>query len=640
MDAPHLSDFGSRPVDTDRRVKECLLPKSKGRKSKSRPPKRPKTIAAPTASAHDASPATPVSGPVTIVASELGLQPLEVEDRATILQRCGILEALPVAVALYSRFDDSLLSQTTRPFEAAIMRSLESPWAERLRTIHRTGRSVLSPASMTQLIREIIEFCSLDAELHTETFDNKMLVELVLSINSEHDKSPYFTSSNPSEAEKKRVAKEFDEIDTDELRRRMREITLVEVARLQSNSSLVVESVVATASDTWLHPWPDKTPHELIGESPEHAYQGAVGVPLLEMFKLGKVLVEDRRQKLATVTREELASSGAKPAAIDNLFRTMSLRIQEYRKLLAKDRLRGATENQRYTFTQFPFLRIDDRTVIQLRRQWAADRFFGEHVYMQAWASFKEAGKNAHANQLKSAMNDVFERLVSNTLERIAAFPVPPWAKTISVVHEQDMQDAWTDKKGLTPSVCDWAVASGPSCLVIDATNHTQNFKLAQGLADEVEYWDDVTRIFLKGKFKQLASTIRFLRERSFGDTGLGANTCFIPTVIVPNGGLPNTEMVDFDISQHSHEMFKEFSPNVLPPSILTFADLELLEGLAEFRHSNIVQLMTFWRAVCASSTPPPRLQTFLEQKGLDRPVPNHAIRTARRMYVMLDPLV
>ena len=101
-------------------------------------------------------------------------------------------------------------------------------------------------------------------------------------------------------------------------------------------------------------------------------------------------------------------------------------------------------------------------------------------------------------------MNDAFEVFVGGILHRTAKK-----GKGIQkIVDESEMQVAWKEQKGKTPSVCDWMLLGEGHCVVIDATNHAVKADAAQGLATFDEYAADIDKIFVEGKFEQLLSTI------------------------------------------------------------------------------------------------------------------------------------
>ena len=133
-------------------------------------------------------------------------------------------------------------------------------------------------------------------------------------------------------------------------------------------------------------------------------------------------------------------------------------------------------------------------------------------------------------------MSDAFEQFVGGILDRI----VDKSPHLRAIVGEDEMQAAWTEKKGQKPSVCDWMIFGKGHCIVIDATNHAVKGEAAQGLATWDEYSAEIEEIFTEGKFEQLVSTIDSVKKRGgWDDEKTDTQTMFAPLVVVPDAGVP-----------------------------------------------------------------------------------------------------
>ncbi len=98
-------------------------------------------------------------------------------------------------------------------------------------------------------------------------------------------------------------------------------------------------------------------------------------------------------------------------------------------------------------------------------------------------------------------------------------------------------------------------------CIVIDATNHSVKEAAAQGLATWDQYSADVELIFTEGKFGQLLSTIDLVKKHGgWGDQTVDSKTMFVPLVVVPDAGVVNGLLTQFDINLRGHKAFKHFS--------------------------------------------------------------------------------
>ena len=106
--------------------------------------------------------------------------------------------------------------------------------------------------------------------------------------------------------------------------------------------------------------------------------------------------------------------------------------------------------------------------------------------------------------------------------------------------------------------MCDWMLFGIGHCVVIDATNHAVKEDAAQGLATWDEYSADIEKIFTEGKFGQLLPTIDLVKKHGgWGNENVDADTMFVPLVIVPDAGVVNGLLTQFDINVRGHKKFK-----------------------------------------------------------------------------------
>jgi hypothetical protein len=68
--------------------------------------------------------------------------------------------------------------------------------------------------------------------------------------------------------------------------------------------------------------------------------------------------------------------------------------------------------------------------------------------------------------------------------------------------------------------------------------------------------------IFTEGKFGQLLSTIGLVKQHSgWGNEKVDTKTMFTPLVVVPDAGVVNGLLTQFDINLRGHEAFKHLQP-------------------------------------------------------------------------------
>lgn len=291
-----------------------------------------------------------------------------------------------------------------------------------------------------------------------------------------------------------------------------------------------------------------------------------------------------------------------------------------------KERAQGFLAHRRYTFTECPLIEFADGEYIVLRPAWVLDRFCGSQLYWQTFFDFGTE-KTLPGEQFSLAMNYVFEASVGYLFRRAARRAGP----ATTLITEGQMQQAWK-KGGDTPSVCDWVLVWNNTCLLVDATNHWLDEKAAQGFAEPEDYEADLEDTFVNKKFKQLEYTMKLLAENGWEGRTFDKDTVYVPLVVVPNAGIPATVFADIDIKLRAGQL----GPNVRSPGILVYHELQVFEGVCEHRMPTaFVELLEQWRRVCTGPTPV-RPQTFLDLRGLDRPMGRY-VRTAKA--VLLDKL-
>lgn len=575
-----------------------------------------------------------------MVAGRVGCTPLSVDERCAVLAGVGLYDVLETVSRLQGQWD---VAYTTTQRVDVVERDFLAGGgsggvceAALNRAIIYNDRLV-APRATAQLQREIIECASPDPA--APPIDRNSLVHLLLSILSEQESDPEFAGDVPTDDEIARLQRKLPKMGLEETHEFARPHIQKEIASSLFNQPLKYEIALSNTYDLWFTEWAPRSNTTGLGETPAEAFKIATGVELLEVMRLGARII-DRNSGTAQVrfTRQQLLADGAAASAIDLLFATMARSLEPYRDELKGDRRRGAIGNQRYTLTRFPFLAVNDDTFVLLRRQWVIDRLCGSQLYFEAWASFTTASLR---NRFKTAICDAFEVFVGGILHRI--FDKCPHLTTI--VDEHEMQAAWTTKG--TPSVCDWMIFGKEHCVVIDATNHAVKDKAAQGLATWDEYSDEIEQIFAdasEGKFGQLLSTIDLVRTHGgWGDEKVGTTTMYAPLVVVPDAGVVNGLLTQFDINVRGHKVFKHLSPQVYAPGIVPISDLQLLEGMADAgatwgNNPNMMELIANWRAK-ASKYGMASLQLYLLSSGFPfLPLSHHIMKnSAKVMSLLLD---
>ncbi|MCU1699419.1 MAG: hypothetical protein JWR34_5482 [Mycobacterium sp.] len=508
--------------------------------------------------------------------------------------------------------------------EVELLTEVTAAWTPQLRPkVGRTHR-LIPPRSMTQLMREVLD--QDPVEIATCSIDLAAILELIMSITTEQLGAghPLDAVANPDPAEVAKALTDAAALTPEQSIAANRQMILEELANLQSNSPIKLELILASTHDLWFTAWPQRVSDDRIGESPAATWEIANSVPLLDVMVVGHILTEGTLGGQYTHTKKELVEGGATVQAVEFVFQNMALDVEAFRRRLKKDRKQGSVADQRYVFTERPFLLRNDGSLFVLRYQWMIDRFFGGQLYWQTFFSLGVPDSGSIAESFSQAMNYAFERVVGDALDQVASRS----SKITQVVREEEMQKEWTEMRGETPSVCDFVLPAGRACFLFDATNHHLGAALAQGLATIDDYDIDAESSFVGTKFRQLVSTAQLIRaHKSFGIT---AEPSFFPFVVVPNNGLSSLATVQVDWRIRAKDAFAVLQGHTKPPVPLTISELALLEGLADLYapRRDIADLLGGWRM----QTFPVSLREFVDALGCAAPIPQRMLEDARTL--------
>jgi hypothetical protein len=558
--------------------------------------------------------------------------PILTEDvRRDLLAKVDLYDTVMVLSELNRAFDITAATafNNLARVQLVFIADARQPWVDRVRNRIEQGHRLVTPPATAQLIREAIEYGS--ATTDAVKIDKNTLVHMMLSVTSEQNMRPEVAGDVPSRHWIREHATKVAGFDQDQTMAAAGTIIPDIVARQLFNDTLKLEMLLSNTHDTWFRPWPARTKAAGLGATPEECFKISTGVDLLDVIHLGIIIAKQAAtQQQIHFRRDQLLDLGAPQAAIDLLFEQMALPLTEFQAKLADDRKAGPVGHQRYTLTRFPFLALNDDEFIMLRHSWAIDKLCGNHLFFIALSGFIEAQSKALAQRFGSAMNDVFEDVVGEILHRIKNRS----RRIRKMVSEPEMQAAWTVKKGKPPSVCDWALFAGTHCIVVDATNHPVKSTLAQGLSTWEDYSSDIEQNFTGNKFDQLMNTIDQLRERGgFDGEIITAETDFIPLVVVPDAGLPSSPLIEVDLMNRSRPIFQHLQPHVFPPAVMQLADLQLIEGLADFYgfgRGDILEIIGGWRHSAATTGAP--LQMFALSNGFQLAISRHILNRSNEL--------
>lgn len=600
------------------------LGKKYGRRNQNRPPRRTPTVEAPDATtpSHTDEDMAAIKEAMryqnfVLMAADAGIEPVKEADRREALAGVAGLAAARELSHLFSRLDLALMVDWSQQrLQADLLLRVGAPWSEALIPRVNKGDHLLTARSLGQLMREILECASTEPGVPELTLP--ILVHYLLSINTEHYRHPEYSNTGlVTDDDHVKIAQELSGMSVEDSVAMLRELIPGEIANALADFTLSPILLRAETEDMWFRAWPEKVVDSALGSCPADAFVAVHGVPLTDVLALGKIIDDLTRGGEAEFTRTQLCDLGGAEAAIELCIGEMSRPLEQYRDALADDRRRGSVHQQRYTMTRFPFLRLDSDTLLLLRYQWGIDRFCGNLLYWSTFAGlpgFKMPAPKPRsvAEAFSDGMNHVFERSISDILETLVARS----ASAEKLITEEELQAVWTTRSQATASACDWVIKSGQTCIVIDATNHSLDAFLSQGLGTSEAYARDMDKIFASddGKFGQLVKTMRKLRDRGVEDFDLHPATVFLPIIALPSGGIPNIDTTDLDFQLRARPFFEEFDGRMLAPIAMTITELQILEGMAgRPGFPDPVATLVQWRQACTRSPWPIRFRDYLD---------------------------
>ena len=258
----------------------------------------------------------------------------------------------------------------------------------------------------------------------------------------------------------------------------------------------------------------------------------------------------------------------------------------------------AATPWARYTLQEFPCLRLPDGSLLILRLQYIVQRVFGDLLYLKVHDALKVSDPK-RADRFKNAMNAIHEHRVGAVLERIAKHESRFGGAV--VITEDEMKSAWSNSRGEHPKICDYAYAQDGEAILIDANNRNLPKKFADRSAAGGECTtrsrtcsrprSSVNSHPLRQQFRTRGWTTKD------GTALVATTTKFLPFVVAPNAGVPSNEFTEMLILEQAVPLIAGFNSKVMPPTILTWRDLQILEGIAEQgKGGRIIELLIMWR--------------------------------------------
>ncbi|WP_418005171.1 hypothetical protein ACNO8X_10160 [Mycobacterium sp. PDNC021] len=520
-------------------------------------------------------------------ATDVVSEPMSLDQRRVVWRAVGTIPALVKVAGLFAELDLAVLENQRATVERSHVSGIQGDLKHRLNREIDQGRAIFTNTALVQCIKEIIEFSDEDSENDLSITD---LALCTLGIGHDQD--------IVDEALRARVLHPV-QTDLQSTLDDFAEIALDWAAQHLFDFPEPFEFLAGSADETWRRGWSSRTGAETLrdlGDGPADLFAATYGVDLDDFLAFGWGLwARVRGGGGVRFTPDTLADSGMNSKVIDLFVKTCTVPLGALRNDIVAERTSEITNTwMRYTLQNTPFVQLADGSFVMLRLQYAVQRVFGDLLALKLYDAIK-AVDPGRASRFKSAMNDIFEHRVGEVLARIGQHEARFGGA--GIIDDPAMKAAWA-RKGQNAKICDFVYSQGKDCIVIDANNRNLPRQFAERTATGSELVDEIRNMFAATKFEQLKSTIAQFRKNGWDSNGVHIDdqTKFIPLVVAPNAGMPSNAFTEMLVMQHAVPMIAEFNSAVLPPTIVSWRDLQLLEGISEAGAGRIIELLVMWR--------------------------------------------
>jgi len=520
-------------------------------------------------------------------ATDVVSEPMSLDERRAIWRSVGTVPALVKVAGLFAELDLAVLENQRATVERSHVSGIQGDLKRRLNREIDRGRAIFTNTALVQCVKEIIEFSD---EGSSNALSITDLALCTLGIGHDQDvvdEALRARVMNPVQTDLQSMLDDFAEVALDW------------AAQHLFDFPEPFEFLAGSADETWRRGWSPRTGAGTVqglGDGPADLFAATYGVDLDEFLAFGWGLwAQVRGGGGVRFTPDALADSGMNGNVIDFFVKTCTVSLDVLRGEIVAERTSEITNTwMRYTLQNTPFVQLSDGSFVMLRLQYAVQRVFGDLLALKLHDAVK-AVDTGRASRFKAAMNDIFEHRVGEVLARIAQNEARFGGAEI--IDDPAMKAAWA-KKGQNAKICDFVYAQGKECIVIDANNRNLPRQFAERTASGSELVEEIRNMFAATKFEQLKSTIVQLREKGWdrNDVHIDDQTKFIPLVVAPNAGMPSNAFTEMLVMQHAVPMIAGFNSGVLPPTIVSWRDLQLLEGISEAGAGRIIEILIMWR--------------------------------------------
>lgn len=363
------------------------------------------------------------------------------------------------------------------------------------------------------------------------------------------------------------------------------------IANLHFNRALWVGRQLVWFERTWFRNWPKRTAAaEAVGGEPQELFKEATGIDLVDFAAVAfNVYVQAASQGYVRYPGEFFTALGLPPAAVEHFLSATSCSISELRQLIHEDgEAPGSSRFSFDVFRRFPLVRLDSGELLMLSPNFVMQRALSETTFWDVRQYLKKVDPKRE-NAFHQCTTDILEHEAGSSLRRIFA------KKKFQVLDEQHLQKKLASGRKKMPRLCDYAVRSGHTWLLIEVTDRAMPRPVVFANASAVELDAELDRVLTARKAEQLASTISLLQEEKNHNCDQDARQhTYIPLVLTGETGLPWAVPVQLRAKERLASLgySEEFCASV---ALITLKELIMLENVAALGY-DVIELLRSWR--------------------------------------------
>lgn len=363
------------------------------------------------------------------------------------------------------------------------------------------------------------------------------------------------------------------------------------IANSHFNRTLWLGRQLTWFDRTWFKKWPKRIVEaERVGGEPWELFKEATGIELVDFAAIAfNLYTQTAVRRHVRFPDQFFVALGLDERAVEHFLSVTSCSVTELRESLEQEAAGG--ESSRFgfdAFRHFPLIRLDSGELIMLSPNFMMQRALSETAFLDV-SNYLQSVSPARRQDFLQLTKSVLEFEAGAALRRIF------YKRGLRVLDEDRLQKRLASGRKNMPSLCDYAIQSGRTWLLVEVTDRPIPRPVVFANASAKTLDLELDHVLVARKVKQLASTMALLREEaarqgSHADAGL----TFIPLVLTGETGLPWAIPVRNRVRERLKALGydAEFCSSV---ALITLKELIMLENTAALGH-DVVALLRSWR--------------------------------------------